>query len=519
MLGRLSRSSSQNSVAGAEDLVNLGLRQHELQASNENILISAEPDPNISLSESIKFTKEHPIGAILIKLAQDNTALARKTNLRGVETNINELCTSFHTAIQLEKSDMENKFMKTHKEIEDSIIHKELNSHQINTSINPPKYFSPTPTITTGAKLSETLKLFPRNIKFSGLKQDNGMSVTEFLNIMKVAQDHLQLSEEEFIDRMLACSTGLAHELLLEWKTNGENVATIYHNLLINFDKRLSAEEAKQQLLSYKISRNSTLAKAESSIMLLASRAASQMPEGSSRVAYYNLEACNTIIRALPPLSSANVNNLYNQISARLGRATTFAELSRAMNLYRVSIDSDIKANGAVNQFKIRKFPEISFKGRAGGVRQKLTAYSLNAIQKRNPYELQRSSEAKGAYNNNMSFTPKPLQAVRTQNNYNKFDMNKRPQNGQKWDPRQRNINKNRFNNNYNNTQIRNCSYCGMRGHKAQDCHNIVSDSGKRIELLPTQGTCTKCPSRISPRLHHPEALCPYRVGGPLNRN
>jgi hypothetical protein len=181
------------------------------------------------------------------------------------------------------------------------------------------------------------------------------MSVTEFLNIMKVAQDHAQLSEEEFIDRMLSCSTGLAYELLLEWKTNGENVATIYHNLLINIDKRHSADEAKQQLLSNKISRNSTPAKAESSIMLLASRAASQMPEGNSRVAYYNLEACNTIIRALPPLCSASVNNLYNQVSARLGRAVTFAELSRAINLYRVSRDSDIKANGAVNQFKIVK--------------------------------------------------------------------------------------------------------------------------------------------------------------------
>jgi hypothetical protein len=341
---------------------------------------------------------------------------------------------------------------------------------------------------------------------------------------MKVAQDHAQLSEEEFIDRMLACSTGLAHELLLEWKTNGENVATIYHNLLINFDKRLSAEEAKQQLLSYKISRNSTLAKAESSIMLLASRAASQMPEGSSRVAYYNLEACNTIIRALPPLSSANVNNLYNQVSARLGRAATFAELSRAMNLYRVSIDSDIKANGAVNQFKARKFPDINFKGRTGGLRQKLTAFSINAQsgQKRSIYDSQRFSGAKGAYNNNVSFTPKPLQVGRPKFSPNRFDMNIKPQNKineQRWDPKHRHNNKNRFGSNNANSLIRNCSYCGMRGHKAQDCHNIVSDSGKRIELLPTQGTCSKCPSRISPRLHHPEALCPYRVGGPLNKN
>lgn len=509
--GRLSRSSSQNSVVGIEDVQNnIGqyINQNELQASSENINIPADQDPR--QMESIRFTRQHPIGAILMKLAQDNTALARKTNLRGVETNITELCTSFHTAMQLEKSEMDNKIQQSHRHIEDSIINKELNSHQINSAVNPPKRFSPIPTLDSSSKLHEALKLFPRNVKFSGTKQDNNMSVIEFLNIMKVAQEQLVLSEEEFIDRMLACSTGLAHELLLEWRTNGENVATIYHNLLINFDKRLSAEDAKQQLLSYKITKNSTLAKAESAIMLLASRAASQMPEGESRTAYYNLEACNTIIRSLPPLSSANINNLYNQISARLGRAATFAELSRAMNLYRTTIDSDIKTNGASPGAKSKK-PDISFKGHTGGFRQKFTAFSLTATQNRKNYEPKGYTNAKGAYNNNVSFTPKPTRVVRYPNKNDKYKNKEYGQNNR--DQRQNTI-RDRFK---RMIQPRNCSYCGVRGHKAQDCQNIVSDSGKRVELLPTQGTCGKCPARINPRLHHPEVLCPYRIGGPLN--
>jgi hypothetical protein len=33
---------------------------------------------------------------------------------------------------------MDNQFIKTHKDIEDSINHKELNSHQINTAVQPP---------------------------------------------------------------------------------------------------------------------------------------------------------------------------------------------------------------------------------------------------------------------------------------------------------------------------------------------------------------------------------------------
>jgi hypothetical protein len=362
-LGRLSRASSQNSLSGQDEIINVGLRQNDNPASASNEQLNLQLDQDPSISACIRFTKEHPLGAILLKLAQDNTALARKANLRGVETNITELCTSFHNAIQFEKADIENKFLKTHRDIEDSIINKELNSHKLNSAVRPPQFFSPTPTLITGAKLSDALKIFPRNMKFSGTKQDNGMSVIEFLNAMKTAQEQLLLSEDEFVDRMLSCTTGLAHELLLEWRTNGESVPTIYHNLLINFDKRISPEEAKQQLLSLKISKDLTLAKAEAKIMLLASRAASQMPEGPSRTAYYNLEACNTIIRALPPISSSNVNNLYNQTSARLGRAATFAELSKAMNLYRVSIDNDIKTNGAAAQYRNNKrMPEINFK-------------------------------------------------------------------------------------------------------------------------------------------------------------
>jgi hypothetical protein len=36
--------------------------------------------------------------------------------------------------------------------------------------------------------------------------------------------------------------------------------------------------------------------------------------------------------------------------------------------------------------------------------------------------------------------------------------------------------------------------------------------------MMPIQGICSKCPGFVKPRLHHPEVLCPYRTGGPLNR-
>jgi hypothetical protein len=56
---------------------------------------------------------------------------------------------------------MENKYIKTRKDIEDSIKHKELNSHQINTAVQPPKYFGPIPTIDSGTKTFRNPKNIP----------------------------------------------------------------------------------------------------------------------------------------------------------------------------------------------------------------------------------------------------------------------------------------------------------------------------------------------------------------------
>lgn len=526
MLGRLSRSSSQNSLSINEDVPIQGQRHNE-NAGTEQVYVSADADQ--SISECVRFTREHPLGAILLKLAQDNTALAKKANLRGVETNIVELCTSFHNAIQFEKADIKNKFIKTHRDIEDSIINKELNSHTLNSAVKPPQFFSPTPTLTSGTKWLEALRIFPYNTKFSGTGSDNAMSVTEFLHAMKTAQDQLPLSEDEFINKLLSGTTGLAHELILEWRTNGENVSTIYHNLLINFDKRLSPEEAKQQLIAIKISKDMNLAKAESKIMLLASRASSQMPEGPSRTAYYNLEACNNIIRALPSISSANVNNIYNQISARLGRAATFAELSQAMNLYRVSIDNDIKINGAPTQYKqIRqRMPQFNFKSSTIMPRRRFTAFDLTAEHEESEDDTLmpwHSEESNGTNNNNVSYTPRPLKDVQTfyklasQNNHRPYyGRNMSHYQDRRWDPNREDGNFLRMNSNFTPFTMKTCWACGLRGHMIQSCTNIVNDYGEQIQLFPTQDTCTICPETIYPRLMHPESLCPYRPGAPLH--
>ena len=87
---------------------------------------------------------------------------------------------------------------------------------------------------------------------------------------------------------------------------------------------------------------------------------------------YYNLEACKAIFKSLPDHSKANVNNLYHQTSARLGRAATFAELSRAMNLYRSTIDQDIRQYSGENSFKNKRAPHIN---KTSHLRPKYTSF------------------------------------------------------------------------------------------------------------------------------------------------
>ena len=519
MLRSLSRSSSQNSLNEGERNASPGpiFRNIERPAIEP---IENELDPIVI--DSINFTKQHPVGAILFKLATDNTALARKTNLRGVETNINDLCTSFHTAIKLDKDQRLDEITRSHKQLETNLINKTLNSHQINSTVKPPTHFSDVDKLTSPSKLLEVQKLLPQGIKFSGSRLDS-MSVVEFLNTLKTAQEQLQLSEAEFIKRMLICSTGHAHELISEWQANGENAATIYHCLLINFDKRLPPAEARHQLNNYKAPKSFTLAQTESHIMILAGRAASTLPEGPSRTANYNSEAINALIRALPATSSSLVCNEYHKLSADLERQCTFAELSKILNLYRTTIDNDIKNHGGEHTFKNRKVPQIN-RGRS-----KFTNYSIVTNNPRHlnnkqvnfsNYDQYAMNEARKlaragalmstakAYNNTTSFTPRPIALNNlTKNTYSK-------------DARLTNKNKNNPNRDpkgkFVKTKNTGCSLCGMHNHLAKECRNMQNDRGQKVEILPTYGTCMRCPLKVFPRLHHPEALCPFRVGGPL---
>ncbi len=509
MFSKSSRSASLASLASNHSMSDSELIQ--------TVEIQGEDVPNTQRYEdqNFRFTNSHPLGKIFLKLMEDMTYLARKTNNKDMVTNVDDLCSSFHNAIKLERSNINTKVKDTASKVEENLIRKELSSHSINASVVPPAYYNPTPVITSPQKLTEIIKIFPKQARFSGNSQKDGqMSVVEFLNNLTSAQNQCCLSEPEFIDRILAATTGLAHELVLDWKINGETAASIYHNLVVNFDNRMSAEEARQKLNNFIISKNSSLAKAESNIQLLVARASTLLPPGDSRKAYKDMEGCTVLIRALPPYSSVTAGNMYQSLTTRLGRACTMQELFMGLNQYRGMIDRDIKTNGAT--------PTLNSYNKRANIRNNTNRFSSfygasennNGVQKDRfvrptpppPPNMFKSRQ------NEVSYTPRPkIRKFGAGNNQNKTNMSQ-----------------NRYHNNMSsnfqkpyankpNIRSNSCSLCG-RGHNTTECNNIRDDKNRKLDILPTYGVCEKCPVFVKPRLHHPEAVCPFRVGGPLNR-
>jgi len=487
-----------------------------------------------------KFTQNHPLGKILLDLVSDTYELSKKTKRSGMEVNIEDLCRNFYNAVRLDRVQVARTVQKANRDFENQLIEKEMNSHLLNDNTNPPKYFSPIPTILTSNDRNEALKTFPtRNPRFSGQPAKDNMDIMEFLSAMRTAQEYCKLSEKEFKQFMLLCTTGRAHTLLMEWINLEETVPTLFHSLLMHFDKRLTPEAAKAMLFTYKAPKNLPLNEVETNIMLWVSRAASILPAGPSRIAYYNMEVIQTLIRSLPPFSSAKVQSIFNTLSARLGRAARAVELSRALNIERHAIDNDIRQNGADrgqnNRPMQKKMRRVTSYAVAIPVQSpvKKSVRIQNNISKRPMHTSGGRIVRPRVYNNNathMHTNRIQPRIFNTRNPHRINGSNNQPHAGQNQHGNRSTANRypqgtrrpfNRNNSDKNHrprSQTQNyCSLCGRKDHLAsQGCPHMVSDQGVTIGVMPCHSTCKLCPPSVKPRLNHPSSLCPYRTGGPF---
>lgn len=465
-------------------------------------------DSDGELPEQYDRLQTDQLGRILLNIMKDQFQLAKKCNLRNMHTNMDEMCDSFNEFLQVNEDKRRENKRETQQEIEHKMIQKQLNGHLQKQAFKPPAYFSPTPVINNSiSRTSDIYKLFTnRNNKFSGNPKDS-LSLLEFINSMNAAQSQAKLSEKEFKDMLLACTTGEAHKFLVDWSENSnEDVASTYHQLGLRFDNRIDPETARNDLFKYVATRDKTLAQVEGEVMALAYRACDIYPPGDSRTMARDFEFCNTLMRCLPSKSSELVRREHGELSTMLPKAPTATELSRGLHNLRHIIDKDIKQNGAdpsrPSRSRFQKGKGTQRPYANYGIDHSVTpsrsrpatAFAESAAHKSPPTRDSRRTQ-RGGHKREKTPTQKPSGGTRSSNGA------------------RRNQSKNGSRRPFNNRNS--CSLCGQYNHQEPDtCPNMVTDSGTHIRLHPIQGTCSECPGNRKNTLHHPKSLCPWRPAG-----
>lgn len=174
-----------------------------------------QEEPNLHM----EFTKGHPLGKIILGLLTDTVNLTKKSKQNEMESDISDLCNNFYYAMKLINHNTKEQVQNFAKDFEKQMIDKELNSHLVNEQTDPPKHFAPRKTLRTPQQRNEAMRCFPtRNPKFSGVAaREGGVDVLEFISALNTAQEYCNLSEEEFKQFLLLCTTGRAHTLMSEW--------------------------------------------------------------------------------------------------------------------------------------------------------------------------------------------------------------------------------------------------------------------------------------------------------------
>jgi hypothetical protein len=477
-----------------------GPNYNDVGASNYDDNDSVHSSEDSILPENYEHTKNDPIGKILLDIAHDQTMLAKKCKLENMNVNIHELCDNFGRFMDLGEELRQRHSERTQDEMEQRLIKKKLSSHLINQAFRPPS-FSKTPALTSVGRTSEIMKLFPhRNNKFSGHPKDS-LSLLEFITSLNAAQEQAHLTEKEFRNMLLSCTTGPAHQFLIDWmEDNDEDMASTYHQLALRFDNRMTAEEAKKQLFNYKAPRDKTLAQVESHIMSLAHRASTIYQPGDARKQARDLESCDTLIRCLPPASSDMVRKVHGELCTELGKPCSATDLSRALHNLRHSIDADIRLHGmgesrSRNKYPARNHPknrENSYSSYS--ISTAVTPPTTSPAPMRN-VALSARGRQRSTSGQRRAFppstSPRPSSGGPRRGSYRRG-------------PRRL-------------AQITGCSLCGQKNHGTTNCPNMRNASGKLIRVHPVQGTCGLCPGSRKNTLHHPQSLCPYKINGCLH--
>ena len=407
-------------------------------------------------------------------------------------------------------------------------------------SVPAPKHFPDEVKIVSTKELTEAYKLFPKSgSKFSGEK--NSTTIVEFLELMNEIQSFFKLSEDEFKKRFLASTTGRAHELVSHWMEQGMDVPQIYHNMMLQFDKGDTALTANQKLKTFKAYKNKSSAEVEAAIQQIGLRACRIIPKGDARKCLFDTMCINAYLEALPHESSLLVRTKYIDLSMKLKRQPTFAELSRNLDGFRPTIDADIMKNGVAPGKDHSDGGKHKGKSQAKYVNLVQTQPTNGSRQPRDgkqnwkgqQQQQWKSNNGNWKSNNGKDFNQKGKNNFQQKSNSNSNSNNNSHQSSSKkkgGNPHGGGGgNQHGGGGHQKQQQGRDqgdrrqpkqpqrgppagggkwCSLCGHTTHNASDGCYMMRDpvTGRVIECTPCHGDCERCHMGLK----HPEDLCPY---------
>lgn len=489
MFKSISRNNSRNqSVEDINNIIDENGDSNEFDDQSINLILDNNDRITITKNKE-DFIKEYndvnsnALGKILLEIAN-------KTNKALSKCKESEII-SMPTLIQAFKENLATEKMKLNSEsanIKQSILHNRLNYHKIAPTVKVPTYFSPVEVLCNATKSADAIRLFPKGRdKFSG-NPNQGPEIIEFLHAINLAQSKCKLSESEFLELLTNSCTKEAHSFvraLVEEKATPE---AIYFKLMVMYDCTVPPETAKQLLLDYRVKRSENLAIAQAYILDKASIIAKLCISESEKKLISDFEAIQALPRALPMKSKSEVNKAYRILMQELSRPPTYIELVSSLESLRMSIDEDIKLNGAfAPRDASLRFP-----------RYKISTFSTQARETNRPsFQKYNQTSFKPRSNNNRTYFYNPNSANHTVKNQRPaYTVN--------------NMNANRaYTNNFMNKNL-SCLLCGKTGHTAaMQCYQLRDAQGKNVaNVTPSQEPCPTCLTQNGKRLFHPEKYC-----------